>query len=72
MKKGSVTKWVLASIGFTAVAAFTAGVIYQIRAIKKLSVDIDEEDPNEVGDEDVTQEAVEQAAEDTTAETTEA
>ena len=44
MTKGSVAKWVAASIGFTAVAAFTAGVIYQINAIKKLSVDIDEED----------------------------
>lgn len=44
MTKGSVAKWVAASIGFTAVAAFTAGVIYQINAIKKLSVDIDEEE----------------------------
>ena len=44
MKKNSVAKWVAASVGFTAVAAFAAGVIYQINAIKKLSVNIDEEE----------------------------
>ena len=41
MKKTTIAKWVAASVAFTAVAAFTAGVIYELRAIKKLTLDID-------------------------------
>ncbi len=77
MSKGSIAKWVAASIGFTAVAAFTAGVIYQIHAIKKLSVNIDEEE--EAADqaveeivEVVLEEAAEEAAEEVAEEATEA
>ncbi len=44
MKKTTIAKWVVASVAFTAVAAFTAGVIYELRAIKKLTVDIDDEE----------------------------
>ncbi len=44
MKKSTIAKWVVASVAFTAVAAFTAGVIYELRAIKKLTVDIDNDE----------------------------
>lgn len=44
MKKSTIAKWVVASVAFTAVAAFTAGVIYELRAIKKLTLDIDNEE----------------------------
>ncbi len=41
MKKTTIAKWVVASLAFTAVTAFTAGVIYELRSIKKLTLDID-------------------------------
>ncbi len=44
MNKTTIAKWVVASIAFTAVAAFTAGVIYELRAIKKLTIDIDDDE----------------------------
>ena len=44
MKKSTIANWVVASVAFTAVAAFTAGVIYELRAIKKLTLDIDNEE----------------------------
>ncbi len=44
MNKNTIAKWVAASIAFTAVAAFTAGVIYELRAIKKLTLDIDDDE----------------------------
>lgn len=67
MKKSTVAKWIAASVGFTAVAAFAAGVIYQINAIKKLSVNIDEEE--ELPVENVEQDAaIEEIAEEAVAE----
>ena len=46
MKKSTIVTWVIAAVGITAVAAFTAGVVYQLKAIKKLTVDIDtDEEP---------------------------
>ncbi|MBQ9773612.1 MAG: hypothetical protein IJW30_03010 [Clostridia bacterium] len=62
MNKSTVTKWIVASVGFAAVAAFTAGVIYQLRAIKKLSVNIDEEEENEA-EATAVEEGAEEAAE---------
>lgn len=41
MKKSTVAKWIVASVAVTAVAAFVAGVAFELRALKKLSVDID-------------------------------
>ncbi|MBQ9784947.1 MAG: hypothetical protein IJW29_05560 [Clostridia bacterium] len=66
MSKGSIAKWVAASIGFTAVAAFTAGVIYQINAIKKLNVNIDEDEDEAA--EEVVEIVVEEVAEEEAAE----
>ncbi len=73
MSKGTIAKWVVASIGFTAVAAFTAGVIYQINAIKKLNVDLDEEE--EAADEaaeEIVEIVLEEAADEAEADATEA
>ena len=75
MKKSTVTKWIVASVGFTAVAAFTAGVIYQIRAIKKLSVNIDEEEEAATDApvaEEIAEEAAEEVVEEAAEETAEA
>ena len=44
MKKSSVAKWIVLATAFTAVAAFTAGVIYELHAIKKLTVDLDDDE----------------------------
>ena len=41
MKKSTVAKWIIASVAITAVAAFVAGVAFELRAIRKLTVDID-------------------------------
>ena len=72
MSKGSIAKWVVASIGFTAVAAFTAGVIYQINAIKKLNVNIDEEDEVDENAEEIVEIVLEEAAEEADGDATEA
>lgn len=44
MKKSSVAKWIVLATAVTAVAAFTAGVIYELHAIKKLTVDLDDDE----------------------------
>ncbi len=44
MKKSTVVKWIVLSTAVTAAAAFAAGVAYELRSIKKLTVDIDEDD----------------------------
>ncbi len=44
MKKSTIVKIVIASVAVTAVAAFTAGVIYELNAIKKMTVDIDDDE----------------------------
>ena len=62
MKKRTIAKWIIASVAITAVAAFAAGVAFELRAIKKLTVDIDnEEEPQaeELIEEEVAEEAVE-------------
>ena len=65
MKKRSVAKWIIASIAITAVAAFAAGVAFELRAIKKLTVDIDNDEEPQADDlvaeaaEEVVEEAVE-------------
>ncbi len=62
MKKRTVAKWIIASVAITAVAAFAAGVAFELRAIKKLTVDIDnEEEPQaeELIEEEVAEKAVE-------------
>lgn len=44
MKKSTIAKIVIGSVAVTAVAAFTAGVLYELHAIKKMTVDIDDEE----------------------------
>ena len=44
MKKSTIVKWVVFSTAITAVAAFAAGVAYELHAIKKLTIDIDDEE----------------------------
>ena len=44
MKKSTIVKWVVFTTAITAVAAFAAGVAYELHAIKKLTVDIDDEE----------------------------
>ena len=63
MKKRTVVKWIIASIAITAVAAFAAGVAFELRAIKKLTVDIDNDEEPQAEDlvEEATEEVVEEA-----------
>ena len=62
MKKNTVAKWIIASVAITAVAAFVAGVAFELRAIRKLTVDIDnDEEPQ--ADDLLEEEAVEEVAE---------
>ena len=63
MKKRTVVKWIIASIAITAVAAFAAGVAFELRAIKKLTVDIDDDEEPQAEDlvEEATEEVVEEA-----------
>ena len=61
MKNNSAVKWVVLSTAVTAVVAFAAGVAYELRAIKKLTVDIDEDDETEnESDEEVVEEVIEE------------
>lgn len=50
MKKSTVAKWIIASVAVTAVAAFAAGVAFELRAIKKLTVDIDNDEEPQADD----------------------
>ena len=50
MKKSTVAKWIIASVAVTAVAAFAAGVVFELRAIKKLTVDIDNDEEPQADD----------------------
>ena len=61
MKKRSVAKWIIASIAITAVAAFVAGVAFELRAIRKLTVDIDNDEEPQA--EDLVEEVAEEVAE---------
>ena len=60
MKTRSVAKWIIASIAITAVAAFAAGVAFELRAIKKLTVDIDNDEEPQA--EDLVEEVAEEVA----------
>ena len=60
MDKKTVAKWIIASVAITAVAAFVAGVAFELRAIKKLTVDIDNDEEPQA--EDLIEEAAEEAA----------
>ena len=60
MKKRTVAKWIIASVAATAVVAFVAGVAFELRAIKKLTVDIDNDEEPQADDlleEEVVEEA---------------
>ena len=65
MKKSTVAKWIIASVAATAVVAFVAGVAFELRAIRKLTVDIDNDEEPQADDliaeaaEEVVEEAVE-------------
>ena len=59
MNKKTVAKWIVASLAITAVAAFVAGVAFELRAIKKLTVDIDNDEEPQA--EDLVEEAAEEA-----------
>ena len=61
--KKKVAKWIAISIAITAVVAFAAGVAYELRAIKKLTVDIDDDEEPQADDllEEVVDEVVEEA-----------
>ena len=61
MDKKTVAKWIVASIAITAVAAFVAGVAFELRAIRKLTVDIDNDEEPQA--EDLVEEAEEVAEE---------
>ena len=50
MKKSTVAKWIIASVAATAVVAFIAGVAFELRAIKKLTVDIDNDEEPQADD----------------------
>ena len=61
MKNNSVAKWVVLSTAVTAAVAFAAGVAYELRQIKKLTVDIDaDEDVDGEETEEVVEEIVEE------------
>ena len=71
MKKSTIAKWVIASVAVTAVAAFVAGVAFELRAIRKLTVDIDnEEEPqaDDLTEEEIVAEMVADTVEDVIAE----
>lgn len=60
MDKKKVAKWIIASVAVTAVAAFVAGVAFELCAIKKLTVDIDNDEEPQADDlleEEVAEEA---------------
>lgn len=61
MDKRKVAKWIVASIAITAVAAFAAGVAFELRAIRKLTVDIDNDEEPQA--EDLVEEAAEEVVE---------
>lgn len=66
MKKSTVAKWIIASVAVTAVAAFVAGVAFELRAIRKLTVDIDNDEEPQAEDliaEETAEEVVEEAVE---------
>ncbi|MBE6699382.1 MAG: hypothetical protein E7584_03995 [Ruminococcaceae bacterium] len=66
MKKSTVAKWIIASVAVTAVAAFVAGVAFELRAIRKLTVDIDNDEEPQADDlleEEVAPEVAEEVAE---------
>ena len=63
MKKSTIAKWIVASVAVTAVAAFVAGVAFELRAIRKLTVDIDNDEEPQADDlveEEVVEEVVEE------------
>ena len=59
MDKKTVAKWIIASVAATAVIAFVAGVAFELRAIRKLTVDIDNDEEPQA--EDLIEEAAEEA-----------
>lgn len=64
MKKKNVAKWIIASVAVTAVVAFVAGVAFELRAIKKLTIDIDNDEEPQAEDfieEETAEEVVEEA-----------
>ncbi len=61
MKKKTVAKWIAASIAITAVIAFAVGVAYELRAIRKLTVDIDNDEEPQA--DDLVEEAAEEVVE---------
>ena len=62
MKKSTIAQWIIASVAVTAVAAFVAGVAFELRAIRKLTVDIDNDEEPQADDLlEETEEVVEEA-----------
>ena len=64
MDKKKVAKWIIASVAVTAVAAFVAGVAFELAAIKKLTVDIDNDEEPQADDlveEEIAEEVIEEA-----------
>ena len=68
MKKSSAAKWVILSTAVTAVAAFAAGVAYELHAIKKLTVDIDKDEEAAVAPEATEEATAEETAKEATEE----
>lgn len=62
MKKSTIANWIIASVAVTAVVAFAAGVAFELRAIKKLTVDLDNDDEPQA-DDLIEEEVVEEVAE---------
>ena len=50
MKKRNVAKWIIASVAITAAAAFITGGALELRAIRKLTVDIDNDEEPQADD----------------------
>jgi galactose-1-phosphate uridylyltransferase len=50
MDKKKVAKWIIATVAITAVAAFVAGVAFEVRAIKKMNVDMENDEEPKADD----------------------
>jgi hypothetical protein len=50
MDKKKVAKWIIASVAITAVAAFVAGVAFEVRAIKKMNIDMENDEEPKADD----------------------
>lgn len=50
MKKGTVAKWIVGSVFAAAATAFAVGVALELKAIRKLTVDVDSDEEPKASD----------------------